>query len=1718
MDDGSPSTPKGKGKGKAKADPPKSKPTPKSTTKGKSKNDGMPEISQEDLYNQKYTLDQPIRDVITAAGKKLPIWYPKDIPQEYTFHKWTFNAEATPEAVRQHEREWSAFNRDMSVTKPVVRLIGREPFSRQSQCAAYLGFGGGNGVDLFTYWIDNEAPQVLGPMRSWMKTQDAVTYSSHLTSSVWFNTVRELSDNAHTSSNLSEWTNKVLEDDNYYGLPAGVTSTRKAAFSYALTAGVLRLFKVFPGIFVETYDNPQNPDKDQLTQYFLRHSGEDWNRGNAAYKSLDEERRENAQDLAHIVCNEFLFSTDEMHEAFERAGMTDAFKDEEWEKYRELNEEEQREYIYEQATAISNFRVRSYHNTSKSTFIKKMPFMTAEEQEQLCEWLKRCYVSLETGNGRTHHLDDGFSQEHRDAIISSIENATFKDTVFIPNDTLDPNEPDPCDPAAGEREILEEKQKAGLRLSDNNVGDEEADAIESQARQLQKNIKEDFINNLDEMCGGNDTNEMTVEEACKRTGWDWKDSRVDRTKEDSLRLRPHQIVDIAQVVEKLDQFPHTCILADACGTGKTVMNMGAVDVIRLDKLEMLAKQIEDVQSDEDREVYYPSIYMCPANVISTTFAECVASFPGRLLPKVYYGDSHEYSAQPSVQQAMIGPQDLQKFFASLRPDDPNTAKVLIITSYVTFKRRATTSIKVPASELTYEDRVFCALHLLDDPSNTDFIDNAPQEDEVDHVDLAEKNLYVPKRKSFKRSARKDKAPKTTSNESPPTDQPAEEPRHAEHPQKPDDPEDDPMEDIEIDDTDKALAAMLQEENEPIPEDQREWELQDIERALRPRTPRPYGPDGNPDDQEESETEDKKTARTQNAFHIVKPKFDQKFELVICDEAHLLKNRSSSIHKAVKCLDRKRLLLCTATPMLNDTMDVLSYALLAWPKARPSRVPRDFSYDSLYGPGSDIIDYKHTDNPCERYFSDLGNPSVSTLLQDVDGNIKDLKARIKSDPDGLSLRGPLVDPDWDGKADPDTFDDLLRSAESGRKPWKLNPVNLYWASRYHRQSFDASRKIVRDFLAHICVKRGMQTKLKLPDGTVVTPGDDIKGAIFSIHNVRHVPRDQRRLDELWEEWHPQLYSPDSESDKKGDTPRGKGLGGRPPKPAAKTGRINMRAFRHLLLPAFDLRNDKLLQPSKDLAALVAKIHADEADIRLSTNISKLENDSAIQTGGQFVHTARLGSNQAYSLATGFDDGGAGWLFETLKPSESLSVPGSRIAFIRWLVYQSPIMARVIIQVHEWMKQPIGPDRLPNRVVIMAVMPWVQQDLVLCLDMFGWNVASIRSDHTMHERNRMVADFNNPDSQVDILVTSMELSAFGLNLHKACNKGIVVQWPWSANHLIQILGRLPRIGQARVVEWIIFTVPGTMYDRMETIVWSKYIRQLAVESKISEMVHGVLAEIAGYSILYNMFDMPHHRYLWDRNAWYLDSRTTIDKKMRPQRLSMFYRELGQFILNIDSGALSDQDRTAFSDLTGRSKEDILAGAVIWLRHHDLVSDEGGKAEYPELTWTWLADNCLMANIVPKLRNKWMSRYLPDQILDALSPQPPESRGRPTHDKAELSRKKLKQLTGAKSYDSDDSDMPNADSEDSDADKAFPTPSRSHGGTRKRDRQLSDTVQDSVVKRNKLDQVPTDPTSEQSETSHNDTDGNTYSGDAVATSSQDYSRLSETEAVEHMARQMG
>jgi hypothetical protein len=61
--------------------------------------------------------------------------------------------------------------------------------------------------------------------------------------------------------------------------------------------------------------------------------------------------------------------------------------------------------------------------------------------------------------------------------------------------------------------------------------------------------------------------------------------------------------------------------------------------------------------------------------------------------------------------------------------------------------------------------------------------------------------------------------------------------------------------------------------------------------------------------------------------------------------------------------------------------------------------------------------------------------------------------------------------------------------------------------------------------------------------------------------------------------------------------------------------------------------------------------------------------------------------------------------------------------------------------------------------------------------GSNVESVRSSTLGPGRDQAVERFNNPDSDCQIFVPSMNPSAFGLNMHRCYSRGIIAQLHWN-----------------------------------------------------------------------------------------------------------------------------------------------------------------------------------------------------------------------------------------------------------------------------------------------------------------------------------------------------
>ena len=109
--------------------------------------------------------------------------------------------------------------------------------------------------------------------------------------------------------------------------------------------------------------------------------------------------------------------------------------------------------------------------------------------------------------------------------------------------------------------------------------------------------------------------------------------------------------------------------------------------------------------------------------------------------------------------------------------------------------------------------------------------------------------------------------------------------------------------------------------------------------------------------------------------------------------------------------------------------------------------------------------------------------------------------------------------------------------------------------------------------------------------------------------------------------------------------------------------------------------------------------------------------------------------------------------------------------------------------------------------------------------------------------------------------MSLSAAGLNLHKACSRGMILQYSWDWNSDVQTTGRISRLGQTEPVTWIHVHVRRTYYDVALHKMNLKFVEQLILESRIpGHIKHPVLQRVIGHEILRTMVALPFNTYCW------------------------------------------------------------------------------------------------------------------------------------------------------------------------------------------------------------------------------------------------------------------
>lgn len=117
-------------------------------------------------------------------------------------------------------------------------------------------------------------------------------------------------------------------------------------------------------------------------------------------------------------------------------------------------------------------------------------------------------------------------------------------------------------------------------------------------------------------------------------------------------------------------------------------------------------------------------------------------------------------------------------------------------------------------------------------------------------------------------------------------------------------------------------------------------------------------------------------------------------------------------------------------------------------------------------------------------------------------------------------------------------DMEPALRERQRPWLLNPCNFHRATKELGLNFDACRSVVGDAMRQFTVTLGMQTELQMPNGSIVRPGDQLKGAVFRIANICFTEENQDQYDELYKKHKDKLYYGNKdEQDERKDIPHG-----------------------------------------------------------------------------------------------------------------------------------------------------------------------------------------------------------------------------------------------------------------------------------------------------------------------------------------------------------------------------------------------------------------------------------------------------------------------------------------------------------------------------------------------------------------------------------------------------
>ncbi|KAM0263140.1 hypothetical protein ACHAQJ_001293 [Trichoderma viride] len=441
-------------------------------------------------------------------------------------------------------------------------------------------------------------------------------------------------------------------------------------------------------------------------------------------------------------------------------------------------------------------------------------------------------------------------------------------------------------------------------------------------------------------------------------------------------------------------------------------------------------------------------------------------------------------------------------------------------------------------------------------------------------------------------------------------------------------------------------------------------------------------------------------------------------------------------------------------------------------------------------------------------------------------------------DGTSTRG-IFTSEFKAKYPSKSWDELEEfHRRTGVKIWQLDPVIVDAAGRQAEWSSSFGQGVVSAILGLVSLRRSLRSRLVLPDGSACYPGAGLLPMTITTEELNFDSERQSYIRDHGRTCATNAFAPSSSEN------YAVSQGGI--SSTQQEGSINFSAYREGVLVAYDWRNSKILYTNvedifgADIQTIENALTAfRDKNITPSTQLQRHSGGSTKDKG------PTVGLEHVQRLLSFDQNAGLDYFFTRTCLDPDVNSPTGRSGWLNWLCATSPILARCLELTHKYVLQ----DK--ERIVVL---------MFGAMKMAGFHTLTVRSTDKPSAKIEAVRLFSDPTSEAQVFIANINIMCTGVNLHTACCKGVLVNMHFNAKTILQIHGRLNRLGQKNAVKWHNLKIKNSFHDHQERVLLTKWSRQLSAETSLPYWFSGALRELVLFELMKAYMNHPFNRYAW------------------------------------------------------------------------------------------------------------------------------------------------------------------------------------------------------------------------------------------------------------------